>query len=336
MSPINTVPPIILLWGPEDYLIEQRFNEIIETLKQSDGVDPEIISLDSSETKSSELDQYLAEVSLFAHRRVVVMRHPAWLEKPNKGGIKEWEAAIKAFTGRRHEQLHLILIASKPPGSGGIAEIIKQYGKAVEVPGLNPREMSAWITNELEKSGIKIEREALGMLVKSGRDMNYLAREIERLSLCNRGQTVTVGDLTGIESDLAGFNVFQLTDALIRKNSTEALKALALLMQKGEPVPLIIHMITRELVLLGKVKAMADKGESPSTIARLLGKQSFRIDKMRRSPIRTGELRHALAQLAEIDFAVKNTSQDHRLLLEVMIVETCESRLGEDTRTYAR
>ncbi|MGE5544626.1 MAG: DNA polymerase III subunit delta, partial [Bacillota bacterium] len=173
---------------------------------------------------------------------------------------------------------------------------------------------------------VRIDREALDLLVKSGRDMHYLAREIERLSLCHRGQTVTAGDLTGIESDLSGFNVFQLTDALLRKNTREALKALDLLMQKGEPVTLIVHMITRELVLLGKVQALAARGESPSAIARLLGRQSFRVDKMRRSLIKTGELKQTLAQLAEIDYAVKNTAQDHRILLETMVVETCEMR----------
>ncbi len=304
--------------------MEQRFNEIIQSLKQSDGALPEVINLDSAETKSSELDQYLAEVSLFAHRRVVVIRHPVWLEKSKKGGSKEWEAALQAFSQRRLSQLHLILTAVKPPGSGGVLEVIKKYGKVLEVPGLNPRQMLEWITEELGKSGVKIDREALNLLAKSGRDMNYLAREFERLALCHRGQTVTPGDLTGIESDLADFNVFRLTDALLRKNTREALKALASLMQKGEPVTLIVHMIARELVLLGKVQALAARGESPSTMARLLGKQPFRIDKMRGSAIKTGELLRAFAQLAEVDYAVKNTTQDHRLLLEVMVVQICD------------
>jgi DNA polymerase-3 subunit delta len=327
VSPIDNVPPIVLLWGPEDYLLEQRFTEIIQSLKQIDGAVPEVINLDSAETKSAELDQYLAEVSLFAHRRVVAIRHPAWLEKPKKGGSKEWEAAIKAFSHRRPSQLHLVLTAAKQPGSGGILELIKKYGKAVEVPGLNPRQLLVWITGELEKSGVKIDREALNLLARSGRDMNYLVREFERLALCHRGQTVTASDLTGIESDLTSFNVFRLTDALLRKNTREALKALASLMQKGEPVTLIVHMIARELVLLGKVQALGARGESPSTIARLLGKQPFRIDKMRGSAIKTGELRQAFARLAEVDYAVKNTAQDYRLLLEVMVVQICEGTI---------
>lgn len=299
---------------------------MVQNLQQIDGALPEIINLDSTETKSAELDQYLAEVSLFAHRRVVVIRHPVWLEKPKKGGSKEWETAIKAFSQRNLSQLHLILIAAKQPGSGGIAEVIRKYGKALEVPGLNPRQMVAWITEELGKSGVKADREALNMLTKCGRDMNYLAREIERLALCHKGQTVTPGDLTGIESDLAGFNVFRLTDALLRKNTREALKALATLIQQGEPVTLIVHMIARELVLLGKVQSLNAKGESPSTIARLLGKQPFRIDKMGSSAIRAGELRRTFTELAEVDYAVKNTAQDHRLLLEIMVVQICEGK----------
>lgn len=316
----------MLLWGPEDYLIEQRFKEIVQNLSQEDGSQPEVINLDSSDTQARELDQYLAEVPLFAFRRVVVIRHPAWLEKSKKGGNKEYEVIIKSLSQRRPSQLHLILITSKLPGAGGITEVIKKSGNVLEVPGLNPRQMSSWITGELGKSGLKIDREALNMLVKCGRDMNYLAREIERLALCHRGQTITPNDLTGIESDLADFNIFRLTDALLRRKTGEALKALALLMQKGEPVTLIVHMITREMILLGKVQALAAKGESPSEIAHRLGKQPFRIDKMKGSAIRSQEVRRVFAQLAEVDYAVKNTAQDHRLLLETMVVEICEGR----------
>ncbi len=307
-------------------MLERRFQEIIEELKQHDGYEPEVVSLNTAETKPSELEQYLAEVPLFAHRRVVLMRHPPWLEKSVKSGAREWEAVIGSFIRSRPHQLHLVLTADKKPGSRGLDELIRKHGEALEVPGVGPRQLADWIVEELKKSGVRIQREAVEVLVKSGRDMNYLATELERLVLCNRGQTVTVGDLTGIESDLGGFNVFQLTDALLRKNTRDALQALATLLHKGEPVTLIVHMITRELVLLGKVQALASRGEPSSAIARLLGKQPFRIDRMLRSPMTTEDLKYALKRLAEIDYAVKNTSQDHRLLLETMIVEICENR----------
>jgi len=326
VSPIKTVPPLILLWGPEDYLLERRLKEIVETLKQYDGDEPEVVSLDSGETKPSGLEQYLAEVPLFAHRRVVVMRHPPWLEKSAKSSIKEWETVIESFARSKPNQLHLVLTADKKPGSRVIDGLVKNHGEAIEVPGIGPRQLADWITEKLGKSGVKIRQDALEVLVKSGRDMNYLARELERLALCHRGQTVTTDDLTGVETDLGSFSVFQLTDALVRKNTRDALQALDTLLQKGEPVTLIVHMIARELVLLGKVKALLSRGESASTIARLLGKQPFRVDKMVRSPMTREDLRFALKRLAEIDFAVKNTAQDHRLLLETMIVEICQNR----------
>ena len=84
---------------------------------------------------------------------------------------------------------------------------------------MDARQMSSWITSELRKSGLKIDKNALNQLVKSRRDMNYVAREIERLALCHREQTITLSDLTGIELDLTSFNIFRMTDALLRKNT---------------------------------------------------------------------------------------------------------------------
>jgi DNA polymerase III delta subunit len=192
------------------------------------------------------------------------------------------------------------------------------------VPGISPRRLADWITEELKKTGVKIQREALAVLVKSGRDMNYLARELERLALCHRGQTVTTGDLTGIESDPASFNVFQLTDALLKKNTREALQALASLLHKGEPVTLIVHMITRNWCCW-KGAGSGSPGRTFFHHSTYTRKQRFRVDKMLRSSMSTEDLRYALKRMAEIDYAVKNTSQDHRLLLETMIVEICET-----------
>ncbi len=292
-------------------------------MHQEDRAEPEVINLDSSETKVSELDQYLTEVSLFAYRRVVIIKHPVWLEKSRTGERKEYEAIIKSFAQRSPSQIHLLLTSTKSP-SGTIAKVIKKSGNILEIPNLDARQMSSWITSELRKSGLKIDKNALNQLVKSRRDMNYVAREIERLALCHREQTITLSDLTGIELDLTSFNIFRMTDALLRKNTREALKALALLMEKGEAITLMVHMITRELILLAKVQALSAKGESRAEIARSLGIQSFRIDKMMGSAVDHKELKKTFDQLAAVDYALKNTAQDEQLLLETMVVEICE------------
>lgn len=323
MNPITTVPPVILFWGPEDYLIKRRLAEIVQSVTSEDGSEPEIISLHGSETEARELGQYLAEVSLFAHRRLVILRYPVWTGKGRKGADKGFEYVIKSFVQNRPDHLHLLITADQSP-TGSLADVIKKWGEIIAVPELNPRQLSHWITSELAQAGVKIDREALNILVKCGRDMNYLAQEMARLSLCHRGETVAPRHLTGIESDLADFTVFKLTDALLRREGTEAVKALANLLQKGEPAPLILHMITRELVLLGKVQALAARGLTAAEISSRLGKQPFRVEKMLSSTLRKHDLRPIFDQLAEVDFALKNTAQDHRLLLETLMVEICE------------
>ncbi|NLV16191.1 MAG: DNA polymerase III subunit delta [Syntrophomonadaceae bacterium] len=313
-----------MLWGPEDYLIERRVAELVQIMAEQDHNDPEVISLDSTEPQLRELDQLLSEVPLFAFRRMILVRHPVWLEKPKKGGPKDFERILQGLSERVLDQLHLVLTVNELPNNKKILEAIKTAGAVEEVPGLNPGQLGKWVNSELEKRGMKINREALNALAKSNRDMYYLLNEIERLALCNPGQTITVQELTGVEQNITDLNIFKLTDALLRKNTKQALKALNLLLDKGEPVTLIIHMISREILFLGKVQALVARGDTSAAIAKYLGKQPFRVDKMKGSTIAPREMAQIFSRLAQVDFAIKNTSQDNQLLLETLVIDICE------------
>ena len=261
-------------------------------------------------------------MSLFAFRRVVLVRHPVWLGKSKKGAPKDFEKIIKEFSGQDLGPLHLILTVNELPGKK-LLDVIKATGKVEEVVGLVPRPLGQWASSELAKRGPEINREALYALTKSNRDMYYLINEIERLALCNPGQTITVQELTGIEQNITDLNIFKLTDALLRKNTKQALKALNFLLNKGEPVTLIVHMVSREMLFLGKVQALVAQGQSAS-IAKYLGKQQFRVDKMRRSAIDPRDMAQIFSRLAQVDFAIKNTSQDNNFLLETLVIDICE------------
>jgi DNA polymerase-3 subunit delta len=170
---------------------------------------------------------------------------------------------------------------------------------------------------------LKITKAALEQMVNSGRDMYYLYHEMERLALCHPGMTITPEELQ-VVSDLSDYHVFKLIDALMNKRLPLALEALALLLAKGEPPALIVHMISREFVLLGKTLALRKQGMTAGQIAQRLKKPPFRIDKMLSSSYREDTLMQIFSELVATDLKIKNTSQDERLVLENTLVTICE------------
>lgn len=321
-------PPAAIIWGPEDYLVDIKVTKILDSMNQQDGDGPEVIKLDGDETESSVLDECLAEVPLFAQRRVIVIKHPKWLgeAKTKKGkGLKDIEPVLVSFLENSGSETHLIMTSETAPQDNAVVKLIKQQGSIEEVPALSQRDIMAWLEAEIDRRGSKIDRNAVNILAGSGQNMYSVVNEIERLTLCYPGQLITAEQLFDVAIDAPDTNIFKLMDALIKRRCSDALLALNVLLAKGEPVPLIIHMLTREYVLLGKVQALRKNGMTSQEIAKKLGQKPFRIDKMMQAGMRDeGKLPLIFNLLSEVDRAIKRTGQDERVLLESLMIDICQ------------
>lgn len=321
-------PSATILWGPEDYLIDIKISNILDSMSQQDGDLPEVVKLDGDETEAIVLDEFLAEVPLFAHRRVIIIKRPKWLGegKTRKGkGLKDIEPVLMSFMKNPGEDTHLIITYDSAPADNTVVKQIKQEGSFEEIPPLSQREVMSWIEKEIEKRGSRIDRSALNILAGSGQNMYSLVNEIERLALSYPGQVITAEQLFDVTVDAPDTNIFKLTEALMKKQADQALAALNVLLGKGEPVPLIIHMLTREYVLMGKVQALRNEGMTPQEISKKLGQKPFRIDKMAMAASRNeGELPRIFGLLMDVDRAVKRTGQDERVVLENLMIDICQ------------
>lgn len=328
MVAIIQYPSATILWGPEEYLIDIKISNILDSMNQHDGDLPEVVKLDGDETEAAVLDEYLAEVPLFAHRRVIIIKRPKWLGegKTRKGkGLKDIEPVLKSFIENPGEDTHLIITYDNAPADNPVVKQIKNEGTVEEIQSLNPREIMTWIEKEIEKRGSRIDKGALNILCGSGQSMYSLVNEIERLVLSYPGQVITAEQLFDVTADAPDTNIFKLTEALMKKQCDQALAALNVLLGKGEPVPLIIHMLTREFVLLGKVQALRNQGMSPQEISKKLGQKPFRVDKMVMAASRNeGDLPRIFSLLMDVDRAVKRTGQDERVVLENLMIDVCQ------------
>ncbi|MGE5422725.1 MAG: DNA polymerase III subunit delta [Ignavibacteriales bacterium] len=321
-------PSVTVLWGPEDYLVDIKISKILDSMNQQDGDAPEFVKLDADETEAIVLDEYLTEVSLFGQRRVILIKRPKWLGegKTKKGkGAKDIEPVLMAFLENPGSDTHLIITTDNAPPDNGIVKQIKKEGAIEEVKPLGQRELMAWIEEETERHGSKIDRQGLNILSGSGQNMYSLFNEIERLTLSYPGQLITAEQLADVTFESPDTNIFKLVDALLKKRGPEALSALSVLVQKGEPAPLIIHMLTREFLLLGKVQALRKNGLSSQDIAKKLGQKQFRIDKMAQAGLGSaGDMSRVFNLLAEVDRGIKRTGQDERILLENLVIDICQ------------
>ncbi|MGE5417168.1 MAG: DNA polymerase III subunit delta [Acidobacteriota bacterium] len=315
---------MILLWGTEEYLIERRIEAIYRELGSEEL--PEMVNLDGDETTPLELEEYLGSIPLFSFQRLVVIKRPTWLNssKTRKGrGFKDVEPLLLEFAQNPAPEVTLILTSEDLP-KNTIVDAVKKHGTIEDLQKLNPRQLQSWIADELARSGAAYDKNVPGEIAKSGRDMYFIASEIERLSLCHSGEKITTEHLIYLNPEAPDINIFKLTDALLRKNTPEALKALDVLLQRGEPAPLIVYMITREFLSMGRVKALQKGGKTPQEIGDYLKMQPFRLNKMLDARHNEENIGKAFARLSETDWTLKNVSQNERVVLETLAVDICQ------------
>lgn len=316
--------PITYLWGTEEYLLDRWMEGLLADCAAEDGEPPEVIRADAEETSPAELRDILGESSLFSLRRMIVIKEPRWLK--GSGGKRsktpgEYETVIGQYLESNPDLTHLIIRSAAAPPAGPLQELVKKYGSVTEIPAYDGKKLSDWLKRCFADRGLEAGSAVIDAMAGSGRDMYYLMSEMDRLTLCLPGAVIRREDLSGLDPELPETNVFKLTDALLRKNTAEAMNGLNLLIIKGQPAVLIVHMIAREFATMGKIRTLYIQGMTRQEIADHLKQKPFRVDKMLSARFTTLEdITRVFGLLAETDRGLKSTSSDDRLLLENLIV----------------
>ena len=165
---------------------------------------------------------------------------------------------------------------------------------------------------------------ALKKLVEaSGSDLGTLENEVEKLSLyCGKGSAVPDSVVDEIASRSRQHGIFELTDALARRDRGAALRHLASLVDSGEEPIMILAMMARHFRQVLIVKEMMEKGEDRKNVAAAAQINPYFLEgfmqNARRMDTRTAT--RIYQKLAATDFRFKSSRTDKKILLESLIL----------------
>lgn len=327
-----SVKGVRLLFGEDAYLLEKRVQEFIEEVRAGTGEEPECLFLDGEETGKSELMDLLEFVPLFAHFRVIVIRRPRWFGKPGTKAAQDLagvEEVLLTYLENPNPFQLVLITTGTIDRSNPLAKvflrrkIIEEYKK----PGAG--ELEAWIKAEFEKRGVVADGQVVRQLASSGCDMFCLENQIEKISLCFGEGRVTLADVEEMIEGREELNIFRLTDALLKKDVRSAHAALQRLLVQGAYPVYVVYMITRQLFLMARIKALLEKGHSLTAISTSLGlkpKQEFMVKKINRVARNFcwEEIEAIFGYLLETDIAIKSSGRpDEKILLEMLVASIC-------------
>lgn len=335
--------PVHLVYSQEMFLLEEALERLKKMVGKSADLDFNLTELDGSETNASEIIQAADTLPFISDRRLVVVRRTDQLPPQEISILANYIENIPSHVCL----VFLVLIPDEYDQKkkvkrflikSPLRKVVEKKGKVFEYRPPRRNEYPNWVQEQFVKHNKLITPEAARYIVETvGLDLAKLNGEIEKICLFHSGKKkLDVDEVNFLLARSTESNVFNLVEALGGKSKTKVLRILDVLLRSNEPIPKIVPkilaVITREFRLLLRTKALLERGASNQMLAEGLvirGSKrlpSWVINRYRQQSRRFSmdELKQAHKFLLEADLALKNSKQDHRLVLETLVVNLSE------------
>jgi len=312
-------------------------SETVAALKKKMG-DPALAELnitvfDGSKVTLDELQHACDSVPFLAGRRLVIVEGLlSHLQPKGKEGVlsawqKEYLEKLTQYLPRLPETTRLVFVEDKSISEDNPVHrlaLADERGHVREFKPPQGRELSRWIEKRVRKKGGQISPEAVeGLAAFVGNNLRLLDQEIEKLVLyVGRTRPISEDDVRLLVSYVQEASVFEMVDALGRRDGQRAATLLHQLLDEGEHPLALLGMIVRQFRIIIQVKELSARGLTQREIAARLGLRRFVVRKAMRQAMNFSmeQLEAIYRKLLETDVAIKTGQMDEVLALDMLVV----------------
>jgi DNA polymerase-3 subunit delta len=245
-------------------------------------------------------------------------------EEANPQLSKELKGYLTQLTGT----VRLVFVESKtlaknnPILKHAESEKKKAYVKEFKVPA--ERALPKWIQERVNAKGGTIEIDAVNELAAHvGSGLRLLDNEIEKLLAYRGKEAIRADDVRALVASVRESNIFELVDALGRRETDVALNLLHGQLDHNAAPQYLLSMITRQFRLLLQVKDLAARGLTLNAAREQLQLHPFVAQKTWTQALNftLPRLEAAHQKLLDTDLAIKTGRSEPVLALDVLIVD---------------
>ena len=307
---------IYLLYGEEAYLVRQYRDRLRDSLcVEGDTMNTSVFS--GKDIRPASLIDLSETMPFFAERRVIFVE--------NSGFFKKSPEDLAAYLGELPETTYFIFVEEEVDKRGKMYKQVKKFGSVVEFKRQTDAVLMQWILGKLKKENKRITRPVMELFLdKTGTDMELITQELEKL-LCYTMEkdVIEAADVEAICANQINGKIFDMVDAIGRKEQKKALDLYYDLLALKEPPMRILFLLARQFNLLLQVKELQRLGCDQKTIASRTGLQSFVVRNYTGCTGRytTAQLRQAVEDFTQTEEEVKTGRLSDVLSVELLIVK---------------
>jgi DNA polymerase III delta subunit len=153
--------------------------------------------------------------------------------------------------------------APNAPAANLLEAVEAVGGSVVRIERLAPADVPAWISARARLHEVKLDPEAVATLASAvGSDTDRIEQEVKKLGAYAGNASVTAADVRTLVSGAIEADVFELTQAVVRKDSRTAIATLERLLADGNAVQQILALLLWQFRVLLFASAMRSNADA--------------------------------------------------------------------------
>ncbi|MFT9848609.1 DNA polymerase III subunit delta [Aneurinibacillus sp. REN35] len=332
------VAPIYVLYGTEQYIMDETVRLIEETLLDEASRDFNYNTYDLRETPIQTVLQDAETFPFMGEKRVIRASYAMLLtgaKLPSSAPEHDVNALI-SYAGNPPDYSVLIIevAADKLDERKKAVKALRKDGLIIECAPLKEGALAEWAMRQAKHYGVQMSTAAAELLIAmSGTQLGRLDKEIEKMAVyVGAGEEITEDTVEMLATRELEHDIFRLIDKVARLQIEDAVRMYYDLQRlntgssetKGEGEPLkILTLLARQFRILLQIKTLTPRGYSPQQMASLLGIHPYvaKLANEQAHAFSEKALRRILHRLAEEDIRIKTGQIDKVLALELFILE---------------
>jgi DNA polymerase-3 subunit delta len=330
-------PIFYVFHGTDEFTRAERLADFKRRLGPPDTVDLNTTIFDGGTLTLAELRHACDAIPFLAKKRLVIVKGLLTRLSPRKDrelstSQEGYLAALADYLPRLPETTRLVFVEDGPlPARHPILQLARRegrgYAKRFDPP--DARALPRWVEKRVRKHGGEIEPQAAGQLAAVvGADLRLLDQEIAKLvTYTDAKRAITTADVEAVVPYAQAAVVFDLVDALGRRDGRTAAQTLHRLLDAGEHPLGLLAMIARQFRLLIQVKQLKAEGATSRGVAQALGLHPFPAGKLynQTTHFTAAQLETVHRHLLDTDVAIKSGEIEAEVALDLLVAGLAET-----------
>lgn len=301
-----------LIYGNDYGLIKREIDKI------TNGI-IDVVKYDLSVSNVSEVIEEASCMSLFGDKKVVIGENALFLTGANTSVNHDIDYLTSYVNAENHDNIVILtVVQDKLDERKKIVKLLKKNVTVIHKETIDEKDLPKFVIKEFLNNGYKIDYKTASYFVDYvGKNVDILLSEINKMIIYkDTDKEIFIEDILNISSKGFNDNVFDLSDAIMKKDFKKIFSCYNdLMILKEEPIK-IIALLASQFTLVYQSKLLSKEGFMSKDIASTLKVHPYRVKLALETNYPDFELKDILKKLHNLDYEIKTGKVDKIVGLE--------------------